>query len=149
MIILLDSGPLGLITNPNVSAESLACQQWLVEHLRQGSRILVPEIIEYELRRELLLHEKTQGLQRLEALASDLGILPVSRAVLLKAATFWADARKRGRPTAHAKALDIDMILCAQAAVAATFDDPVIIATTNTRHLSLFADARPWADVSV
>ena len=99
MIILLDSGPLGLITNPKVSAQSRACRQWLVEHLSQGNRILVPEIIEYELRRELLLHEKTQGLQRLEALASDLGILPVSRAVWLQAATFWADARKRGRPS--------------------------------------------------
>ncbi len=149
MIILLDSGPLGLITNPKISDQSLACQQWLVEHLSQGSRILVPEIIDYELRRELLLHEKTRGLQRLEALASDLGILPVSRAVLLQAAAFWADARKRGRPTAHAKALDIDMILCAQAAVAATFDSPVVIATNNTRHLSLFADARLWADISI
>lgn len=149
MIILLDSGPLGLITNPKASAQSLACQQWLVEHLSRGSRILVPEIIEYELRRELLLHEKTQGLQRLEELAADLGILPVTRAVLLQAAIFWADARKQGRPPAHTKALDIDMILCAQAAVAATFDDPVVIATNNTRHLSLFADARPWADIPV
>ncbi len=93
--------------------------------------------------------KRHRGLQRLEALASDLGILPVSRVVLLKAATFWADARKRGRPTAHAKALDIDMILCAQATVAATFDSPVVIATNNTRHLSLFADARLWADISI
>lgn len=45
MIILLDSGPLGLITNPKVSAQSRACRQWLVEHLSQGNRILVPEII--------------------------------------------------------------------------------------------------------
>ena len=149
MIILLDSGPLGLITNPKVSDQALACQQWLVKHLSQGSRILVPETIDYELRRELLLHNKIQGLQRLEALALDLGILPISRAVLLQAAAFWAEARKHGRPTAHAKALDIDMILCAQAAVAAPFDDSVVIATNNTRHLSLFADARLWADISI
>ncbi len=30
---MLDSGPLGLITNPKLSPESVACAQWLQTHI--------------------------------------------------------------------------------------------------------------------
>ncbi len=51
---MLDAGPLGLITNPNLSSESVACAQWLQTHIKSGSRIIIPEIADYEVRRELL-----------------------------------------------------------------------------------------------
>ncbi|WP_375501939.1 hypothetical protein [uncultured Nostoc sp.] len=47
-VILLDSGPLGLVTNPKLSAESLACTQWLQLLLSSGSRVIIPEIADYE-----------------------------------------------------------------------------------------------------
>jgi hypothetical protein len=63
---------------------------------------------------------------------------------MLKAAEFWAEARRRGRPTADPKALDGDVILAAQAALVADEGHEVIIATTNVKHLSQFVDAREW-----
>jgi hypothetical protein len=39
------------------------------------------------------------------------------------------------------------MILAAQAKVIERTGDHSIIATTNVRHLSLFADARRWQDI--
>ena len=63
---------------------------------------------------------------------------------MLKAAEFWAKARKQGKPTADKKALDGDMILAAQAYVLAQRGFEVVIATTNVKHLSLFADAQQW-----
>lgn len=66
-IVLLDTGPPGLVTNPNLSPESVACARWLQFLLDQGVRILLPEIADYEIRRELLRANKATGLSRLDA----------------------------------------------------------------------------------
>lgn|GEM_PF-3238330 len=64
-VIVLDAGPLGLITNLKRSAESIACAQWLQSHITSGSRVVVPEIADYEVRRELLRANKIKGIARL------------------------------------------------------------------------------------
>lgn len=64
--------------------------------------------------------------------------------MILKAAQLWAEARRRGRPTADPKALDGDVILAAQATLVAEEGNEVIVATTNVGHLSQFVDAREW-----
>jgi hypothetical protein len=61
---------------------------------------------------------------------------------------FWAQARQRGKPTAHHLRLDADMILVAQAALLIEDGDEVVIATSNVSHLSLFAPAFKWQDIS-
>jgi len=43
-IVLLDAGPLGLITNPRPQPEAQACKQWLTSLLLDGVQALVPEI---------------------------------------------------------------------------------------------------------
>ena len=53
-VVLLDSGPLGLVTNPRESDESRLCKEWLKMLLAAGVRVMVPEIADYEVRRELL-----------------------------------------------------------------------------------------------
>ena len=42
--VLLDTGPLGLLTNPARSAEGVACAEWLSGLLAVGVRVLVPEV---------------------------------------------------------------------------------------------------------
>ncbi len=61
---------------------------------------------------------------------------------MLQAAQFWADARKRGRPTAGPERLDCDVILAAQ-----TREVDAVVVTENLRHLSLFVEARSWVDI--
>ena len=68
--VLLDAGPLGLMTDPRRSRQSVACAQWLQALVRHGSRVLVPEVADYEVRRELLRANKARGLARLDALAA-------------------------------------------------------------------------------
>jgi predicted nucleic acid-binding protein len=145
-IVLLDAGPLGLVTNPRRSRQSVACAQWLQTFVGRGSRVLVPEIADYEVRLELLRANKARGLACLDALAGLLEYLPLTTAAMRQAAIFWAQARQQGRPTADDKALDGDVILAAQAMTLGAVD--VVIATTNVGHLSRFAPAALWPDIT-
>ena len=144
VVVLLDTGPLGLVSNPTASPANDRCSHWLESMLLAGIRVVVPEIADYEVRRELLRVGKVEGIRQLDGLKVTLGYVPLTTEAMLQAAEFWAEARRRGRPTADPHALDGDVILAAQAAIIARGGDQPIIATTNAVHLSLFADARDW-----
>lgn len=146
-IILLDAGPLGLVTNPRATTENHECNLWLQAQLSEGTRVLVPEIADYEVRRELLRAGKSNGLARLDALLQSIGYLPLTTNVMRQAAMFWAQARNMGQPTAHDAALDGDVILAAQAQDLKDRGHTVLVATTNVKHLTLFVDARLWRDI--
>jgi predicted nucleic acid-binding protein len=95
--------------------------------------VLVPEIADYEVRRELLRANKVRGLARHDALAARLEYLPLTTAAMRQAAVFGAQACQQGRPTADDKALDGDVILAAQAMTLGATD--VVIATTPAQRL--------------
>ncbi|SRR6266545_1845267 len=142
MIILLDAGPLGLVSNPKATEAGHECREWMRALIASGAWICLPEIIDYELRRELLRANKAQGLARLDLLKSSIHYLPITTPIMLKAAELWADVRRRGMPTADSKALDCDVILAAQAlAVNGT------VATENVGHLSRLVTAKHWRDI--
>lgn len=144
-VILLDSTPLGLVTRPNPSPSSIACRQWIHSQAAQGSRIIIPEIVDYELRRELLRANKQRGLSHLNMLIQQLEYLPLTTATMRQAALFWAQARQQGQPTAGDNTIDADVILAAQAA---TIGGPnVVVATTNVKHLSRFVTAELWENI--
>ena len=144
--ILLDSGPLGLITNPRASSTAVECGNWVVNAISRGAAVLVPEIADYEVRRELIRARRDAGLARLDAFIEQVEFLPTETAAMRQAASFWAEARRQGRPTAPDPALDGDVILAAQAATLDRTD--VIIATTNPRHLSRYVPAELWTDIA-
>lgn len=52
--IVLDSPPLSLLTQRKGVARAEECRQWLYSHVAGGARVMVAEIIDYELRRELI-----------------------------------------------------------------------------------------------
>ncbi len=150
MIVLLDAGPLGLASNPRETSESERCREWLRQLIGGGIRVQVPEIADYEVRRELLRANKREGLERLQILEDAVGYLPLTTAAMRRAAQLWAEARGRGRPTADPHALDGDVILAAQAQLLAEEEgEQVVIATTNPRHLDQFVPARRWQEISV
>lgn len=66
---------------------------------------------------------------------------------MLTAAEFWAEVRRQGRPTSDEKALDIDVILAAQAATLTDAGDTVVIATSNIAHISRFAEVSVWRNI--
>ncbi|MGB3268143.1 MAG: nucleic acid-binding protein [Microcoleus sp.] len=143
-IIILDSGPLGMVTNPQAKPPYLECQLWLDSLLQNGEMVILPEIADYEVRRELIRAGKERGIRKLDLFKNVLTYRPLTSEVMLLAAQLWADARKRGKPTAEPNALDGDVILAAQAILEASEGNEVVIATTNVGHLSQFVDAREW-----
>ena len=144
-VVLLDAGPLGLVTNPRMSPASLACTQWLQKTLSAGARVLIPEIADYEVRRELLRAGLIKSIAQLDALATLIDYLPLSTAAMRQAAEFWAVARQKGQPTAGDQTIDGVVILAAQAATLGTAD--VVVATTNVGHLSRFVPAKLWYEI--
>jgi len=126
--------------------------QWLTDLLRAGDEALtiyVPEICDYELRRKLLhLIEKGQATQksidRLDDLGKLLEYLPLDTGMMRKAAELWAEARKRGVPTAADVALDGDVILAAQALLIGG-----TVVTSNRRHLSRFVPVKDWSEITL
>lgn len=142
--MLLDTGPLGLVSHPKAATENKKAAQWLLGLLSDGIDVLIPELADYELRRELLRAGKTRSVAVLDRYKATLGYVPITTEAMLVAADFWATARRQGKPTAPDPALDGDVILAAQAVVLGRGGDDVVIATTNVGHLSRFVPAREW-----
>ncbi|WP_204105727.1 MULTISPECIES: nucleic acid-binding protein [Spirulina sp. CCY15215] len=146
--ILLDTGPLGMIVNPKASSAIVrACKLWFNSLLAQDEKVILPEISDYEVRRELIRANKVASLRRLDTFKRALEYHPLTTEIMLKAAELWADVRRRGRPTADPQALDGDVILAAQAMMVKEMGYDAIVATTNVKHLSLFVDARDWQEI--
>ena len=80
--ILLDSGPLGLITNPKASPIAADCGSWVEGAIYHGAAVLVPEIADYEVRRELIRARRNAGLARLDAFIDEVEYLPIETAAM-------------------------------------------------------------------
>ena len=138
MRLVVDTGVLGQIVHPRKYGEVRA---WLARAVA-AHEVLLSEVCDYELRRELLRIGARRSLDRLDELGRELRYVPVTTATWRSAAGLWAMARRAGRPSADRESLDADVLLAAQARA-----EDATIATTNPRHFELFADAREWGQV--
>ncbi len=121
-----------------------AIAKWLRAHLAAGAVIFIPEISDYEVRRELLRARKLRSVLRLNELRATLTYLPLNTPTMERAAEMWAEARQRGQATADPKEIDADVILAAQAEAVGA-----IIATNNVGHLARFVAAQHWQNIPV
>lgn len=114
-----------------------------------GVSILIPAVIDYQVRRELVRVPAMSKLKNLADIRQRFLILAVSEAAWFRAAEFWALSRRMVLPTGPDTALDADAILAGCAATVGRPGDEVIIASSNVRHLSRFPgiDAREWMSI--
>lgn len=132
--VLLDTHPLSQVTHPKINPK---VQQWLRSLGKIETVIRVPEIADYELRRELLRKGNQKSIDRLNKL-SQICLIPLTPERMRKAAELWAWVRNQGKPTASNDSLDGDVILAAQAILQLKSFDQVIVITTNLKHISRF-----------
>jgi len=143
--VVLDTTPLGILCHPRNPPHAVACRQWLADLLAAGRRVILPEIADYELRREYVRLGRAVALGNLDAYGLQLEYVPLSTPVMRLAADLWAQARTTGQPTAPNAALDGDVILAAQAL---SLGVPVVVATANPAHLSRFVTAELWQTIT-
>lgn len=122
-----------------------ACVVWQEDLLARGVRVVLPEVVDYEVRPELARMNALESIKRLDRLATILEYLPLTTEAMRLAATLWGQSRRQGQPTADPKELDGDVILAAQAILLGEPD--MVIATANVGHLTRFVAAKGWQDV--
>ena len=146
-LVFLDSKPLGMVASPGRNPAARRCAQWARSLLGAGVHVFVPEIRDYEVRRELIRVGATSSLSRLDRLKIGFDYAPITTDMMLLAADLWAQAQSRGLPTAPPDALDGDVILAAQALLSVGPGDVVTVATDNVGHLAQFLDSQPWENI--
>ena len=138
--LILDASPLSLLCYPYARRpEVVEVFVWLRTQLANRTMIYLPEIADYEVRRELLRAGKHRSVRELDALRTHLIYLPLDSDTMRRAAEFWAQVRNQGMPTARDGALDADVILAAQAEKVGA-----VIVTENARHLSRLGPVTSW-----
>jgi hypothetical protein len=152
-IVWLDSGIIGLVTNPHKKGEARACENWMLGLAARGVYVVSSSLCDYEVRRNLIL-ESTRtgnysGLNNLDEITAVVSFLSVTDESLKMAATLWAQSKLSGTPTANDSSLDADLIICAQWRILAAQQpgQMSIIATTNVKHLGRFATVGRWQDI--
>lgn len=158
IMILLDTGVLGILINSEPSKHNKSevddCNEWLASLLSQKFLVAIPEIADYEERREQIRRKNRKCLQRLEDIRSKTEHFKIETEVMLKAAEIWAYAWQMGQPTADNKALDGDAIVAAQAVIAKTAGMYVEVATTDAKDMNrllapYFINAKRWKDIVI
>ena len=155
MIVFIDSGVLGLLTNPNKVGKPMQCENWLYSLLSKGIYVVSSDICDYEVRRSLLLEAQRKpnltSLKNLDSLRDIIDFLNLEPAVMFKAAEVWMSARLLGKQTADNYSLDVDMIIVAHChLLKQEFPNRYLaIATTNVKHLSQFTEAFNWSEIQI
>ena len=146
---VLDTTPLSEAARPpSQSAEADAFKRLLRQILVSGDAVYVPEIADYEVRRELRRPGRTTSLARLDAFVAMTEYLPITTAARRLAADLWAQARNAGRATADPKALDGDVILAAQALTLTPVPAGLVVVTSNVAPLSRYVPAQEWSTLT-
>ncbi|MEG4442738.1 hypothetical protein QUB47_34630 [Microcoleus sp. AT9_B5] len=158
MIVILDSNILTLLVTPldeklsedeKLTKEIHQCTKWFERLLSKGARIIVSDICDYELRRELI-GIKSKSVQELDNLRDLIEFQPVTFAVLEKAAELWAEARYLSQYNKIKENIDVDCILAAQWCLLKEQypGRKVIIATKNIKDFQRVTDCDVWQNIT-
>ncbi|WP_445171835.1 type II toxin-antitoxin system VapC family toxin [Microcoleus sp.] len=158
MIVILDSNILTLLVTPldeklsedeKLTKEIHQCTKWFERLLSKGARIIVSDICDYEVRRELI-RIKSKSVQELDNLRDLIEFQPVTFAVLEKAAELWAEGRYLSQSNKMKENIDVDCILAAQWCLLKEQNPgrKVIIATKNIKDFQRITDCEFWQNIT-
>jgi hypothetical protein len=148
--VILDTHPLSLVCQRRGKPDADACRQWLTNCMRAGLRFYVPEVADYEVRRELIRAGKTAAVARLDRFGASVPgrYVAITTVAMRRAAELWAEARRAGAPTADPQALDGDVILAGQSLTMPVLASELMVATGNVRHPARYVPADLWQNIT-
>jgi len=150
MLIALDACPLGDLVSPRDNPYTRKVRSWMRSHIDVGDDFLLPEIADYEVRRNDILEtlsdrigpcESYKALYLLDQLKSEIEYLPLTTEAMRQAASLWANTQK-GKSSVSPK-LDGDAILAGQVIVRSNNTDRIVIATKNLRDFLVMHSLPP------
>lgn len=141
-IVVLDSRPVSQIVHPHSFPEITL---WFNEILRTDRRVVLTEIVDYEVRRGLLRIPAPRQVTNLDDLRDIVLYSPITTDIMRDAAAVWADARRRGRPFTADDRLDGDAILIAQSRALGD-RRRVVLVSENTNDFGHYVEASRWQD---
>jgi hypothetical protein len=148
-IVLLDESPLAAITHPSSKGDAGVAKTWYAELRAAGITVRVPQIADYELRRQLILKNFLSSIALLnQVIRQTGGLVPIKEKTFQHAAKLWAQRRKNNEAARDDKSLDGDMILCAQAWSLTRPRQKVIVASSNIKHLKSFVECDEWKNIT-
>jgi predicted nucleic acid-binding protein len=134
--LLLDTSVLGRICHPR---KHLDVRAWFLRAL-VDHEMLLSEVADYELRRELLRLDSKRSIHRLDELTREIQYVPMTTATWRSAAKLWAEQRRAGRPTGDG--LDADLLIATQAR-----EEAAAVITLNEKHFVGLVDVYSWTTV--
>jgi predicted nucleic acid-binding protein len=152
MYIFLDTFLVSSLSKKESTLPTLSdtCHQWILECESKGHTVIIPGMCYYECLRELEMRQATHQIERLtNHCVRSFRFIPITQAHLDAAAILWGQTRRSGKALADPKALDGDVILCAQVL---SFNLPAsdyVVATTNRKHLSVFVTRDDWQNITL
>jgi predicted nucleic acid-binding protein len=135
-VAFLDSGVLGEVINPRKNPDT---SRWLEFVKKQKITLRVAAIIDYELRRNLILAGLQKSINNLNQFKQRQQFISITSESLLEASEIWAKLRGEAKATADIKNIDVDVILAAQAFSLKNDFEEIIIVTTNASDISRFS----------
>lgn len=155
MIVFIDSGVLGLLTNPKKEGKPAECEDWLYNLLAKGVYVVSSDICDYEVRRSLLWESAKKNsddsLDNLDELRNIIHFFKVETDVIFSASKIWMKTRQKGKKTADDYSLDVDIFIIAHWHLLKQQYPSryIVIATTNVKHLEEFAEALKWEEINI
>lgn len=152
MNVLIDTNILGKLCHPHAPSNKPVVDAFEIALLSNKYLFLIPEIVDYELRRKYLhqiYSSNTQlnnfgknCLSNLDVFCNPINFLPLNTNAMKKAADLWGNARAIGKGTSSPTSLDADVILAGQA-----IEANGIVLTENVKHLSVYVNTLTWQNL--
>lgn len=144
LVIVLDAGPLSAIL---YAKRGSAIETWYNDHLAAGTKFVIPEVADYEVRRLLVKRKAVARIARLDELIKTVYYHPISTSVMHHAADAWAACRLRGQPFTVDDRFDGDAVFVGHVRVLEAAGTQVLVATHDVADLSPWVDAYEWQDI--
>jgi predicted nucleic acid-binding protein len=157
MRLLLDTNLLRRLCHPSGHKDVQSWYRGWINHGLAGGDVefVISAVADYELRRGYMYalgrrNDARQSLSQLDELCGLWEVQQISPRNLRDAAAMWADARRKGTPTASDRDVDWDILIAAQAKELAerTTGVRVVVVTSNAKHFEVHgADAKDWHEL--